>query len=1721
MSAEKSLSAWLRLFRISKQNEAQGRIFPSHSESILRKIAVPMFKQTLFYGLILSTFAVAAPSDDLLGYWNLDGNTDDSAPSGTTDDDGFWDGTPNYSNAANSQFGSALSLDGSNFVSIPTSDDLTHVGGSLTLSAWFKVTTWDRNWQCLVSKGDNSEYRIARFNGNNNRIAYAGGSSDINGGSVNDGEWHHVLGISEAGENTFLYVDGELVATGGSPSLADSDLPLLLGENPGAPNRKWKGGIDDVALFGEALSEQQAKAVYLLGINYDYAMSEVIQIFDAHDESGSVTIGLNTWSYQANDTNTGTFVVLASDGSGVDLSTGPSITSFESNPVFITSSGSALLSWEVAPPFTAINIDQGIGSVLADTDGSGGGSRSVSPTTSTVYTITATNNDGSTSRSTTLFVDVDPSTPRINEFVANNSSDGLLDEDGESEDWIEIYNPGPNAADLSTFYLTDDETLLNKWAFPATIMQPDSYLIIFASSKNRAISGNELHTNFNLSAGGEYLALTRDDGSGGFSIAGELAPSYPPQEEGFSYGLDSDGITLGYLEMPTPEAANGSVALGFVSDTSFDIDRGFFTSPFNLTISTLTPDAEIRYTTDGSEPTNSTGTLYTGPITISGTTTIRAAAFKEDFFETNVDTHTYFFLEDVRTQFADEVAPAGWPTGSLNNQVFNYGMDPEITDRFTPQEMTDALSAIPSVSISVPQEDLTGSGSQGIYVNPNGRGRSWERKASFEIIHPDGTTANVQSECGLRIRGGASRSTTNPKHAFRLFFRGEYGDSKLNYPLFGAEGVDEFDKMDLRTAQNYSWSFANTGSNTFLREILGRDLQGSFEHPYTRSRYYHLYLNGVYWGLFMTQERAEANHGAAYLGGAPEDYDTVKSAGSSGGYDTEATDGSIAPGSDWETLWNLARAQEASPTLTRFMEMQGLNPDGSRNPALPVYLDVNNLIEYQMIIGYTGNYDSAQSAFGSANSNNWYGLRNRESDDLGFQFFVHDSEHSMGAGGRWGANNDRMNTTNGFNGRPLYEKSNPAFIHLDIAEGTEEYRLRFADRAHRALFNDGLLTRDSVLDHVDARKSTVADVIIAESARWGDSKRDNPYDEADWNNAVNSMTNIINTRSEVFLGHLRTADLYPDLSAPIYSQHGGIVSAGSTIDAFVPTAGTQLYYMIGSGDSDSSDWSDDLDPRLIGGGVNSAASVLDIEGGGSGVSTTTFIDNGDDWAYLDDGSNQGTAWRTSGFNDNSWETGPAELGYGDNDEATTLSFGPNENAKYATTYFRKTVNIPNPSLFADFSMNITYDDSYVIYVNGAQVALHSGLPTNPAFDLYSSNTVDEDAIDNLTIPASSFTAGNNTIAVEIHQRNGGSSDLSFDFELIANPPGSGNSVALTIPDTIDGPVWIKSRTYNSVTDEWSALNEAFFSTTLFASAMDIVISEVNYHPSEPTSAELELADPNSAPFEKDDFEFIEILNISINPIDLSGAAFVTIPVGNALEGVEFTFPPGTLIASGERLVIVENSSAFAARYPGVSIAGTYSGGLSNGGETITLVDKDGNVIDSFRYDDSSPWPETADGDGFSLVRVDPDSDLDPTLSTSWVASPSIGGSPGADDGLRFMGDPLADVDRDGYVAILEYAAGLSDEDPSAELFCITEINVNGTLSLALSYREDPDAIDARLILQVSPDLSLSSWSEVSDEVSFLNTTNDPDGIPRHTYLINDADSSTPRNFFRLSVQETP
>ena len=229
----------------------------------------------------------------------------------------------------------------------------------------------------------------------------------------------------------------------------------------------------------------------------------------------------------------------------------------------------------------------------------------------------------------------------------------------------------------------------------------------------------------------------------------------------------------------------------------------------------------------------------------------------------------------------------------------------------------------------------------------------------------------------------------------------------------------------------------------------------------------------------------------------------------------------------------------------------------------------------------------------------------------------------------------------------------------------------------------------------------------------------------------------------------------------------------------------------------------------LGGSWRASGFPAATSNSGGGRGPVNYIANTATWKYLDDGSNQGTSWRASEFDDSSWSSGAAELGYGDSDEVTTVNSGP-AGGRYATTYFRGSTNIPDPSTFVNFTISVTYDDAYAIYVNGTEVARHAGLTNNAPFDEYANNTVGNNANDTLTIPASVFVPGTNIIAVEIHQSSSGSSDISF---------------ALSLTGEISGG------TQGSFTPTPGAANRSY------ATAVPPQVRQVDHLPKEPTSGQ--------------------------------------------------------------------------------------------------------------------------------------------------------------------------------------------------------------------------------------------------------------------------------------------
>ncbi|MEO7393966.1 MAG: metallophosphoesterase family protein, partial [Chitinophagaceae bacterium] len=169
-------------------------------------------------------------------------------------------------------------------------------------------------------------------------------------------------------------------------------------------------------------------------------------------------------------------------------------------------------------------------------------------------------------------------------------------------------------------------------------------------------------------------------------------------------------------------------------------------------------------------------------------------------------------------------------------------------------------------------------------------------------------------------------------------------------------------------------------------------------------------------------------------------------------------------------------------------------------------------------------------------------------------------------------------------------------------------------------------------------------------------------------------------------------------------------------------------------------------------------------------SQTTIFTYGSSWKYKDNGSNQGTNWRGTTFGDATWPSGNAQLGYGDGDEATLVSYGPAASNKYITTYFRKTISVASPSSYSSFTFNVKRDDGIIVYINGTEVYRNNIAAGAVSYTPLASLASDDGATpQTFSISAGAFIAGNNVIAVEIHQAAANSSDISFDMQLLGNP----------------------------------------------------------------------------------------------------------------------------------------------------------------------------------------------------------------------------------------------------------------------------------------------------------------------------------------------------------------
>ena len=503
---------------------------------------------------------------------------------------------------------------------------------------------------------------------------------------------------------------------------------------------------------------------------------------------------------------------------------------------------------------------------------------------------------------------------------------------------------------------------------------------------------------------------------------------------------------------------------------SFSAERGYYTNPFSVAIIASESGAKIYYTLDGSRPTDKS-TLYTQPVTINTTTPLSVIAYHGTQVSAIV-THTYLFIANIIKQPANPPGyPSNWGPMDLAMDKYpagtpspaDYEMDPEVINNPAYSgSLNQAFMNIPFVSLVTNKGYLFSNSldpdNGGIYIYTGWQGtfeqgRGWERPCSIEFYDPKMPDKQFQENCGVRLQGGSSsrQPSNSGKYSFRVSFRKIYGEGKLRFPVFDNEtATKRFDNLILRAGYKYSWIRNNDNQRKnaqYVYDSFAKRTQLDMKQLSTHDMFVHLFINGLYWGLYNMSERIDDNFMDSYFGGADVDYDVISSGGIRNGNSTAF---------DWMRL------------LSKNGDYSQLNAEN--------LMFFENFIDYILINLYIGNNDW---------DGNWYAGRSRENPGDGFRFFCWNSENIF--------TDVNINKITYF-GNPviremLFGSTEDGGTTTGGLMGNATFKNLFAQRAGLHLLNNGALTAVKAAERYEKLCAEIDLPIILESARWGDFRK--------------------------------------------------------------------------------------------------------------------------------------------------------------------------------------------------------------------------------------------------------------------------------------------------------------------------------------------------------------------------------------------------------------------------------------------------------------------------------------------------------------------------------------------------------------------------------------------------------------------------------------------------------
>lgn len=747
-------------------------------------------------------------------------------------------------------------------------------------------------------------------------------------------------------------------------------------------------------------------------------------------------------------------------------------------------------------------------------------------------------------------------------FTAPPGKEEDYEDPQEARDWIELRNAGATAVSLTGWSLTDNVSQPAKWAFPTgTSIPAGGCLMVMCDLRqeaNGASTANYLHTSFKLEASGGTVAL--------FNGATQVdAVTYPTgQNAHTTFGRSpTDGTSLVFLESGTPGTANaGTERVARAAEPLMSVPGGFYATAQTVALTCATSGATIRYTLDGSDPVE-TSTAYTVPLTaafINDKTgvVIRARAFASGMVPSTITTQTYLIAQNA----AIKTLPA-MLLSATDGRVFNkpHGVMSIQGGTYNPDE-TWAPAGPDTYNIAMLEGDPA------------------EREISLELRYPD-ASPGIALQAGMRLSSsGYSRprltlqqTATSPwswvqwreKPSFNLYFRGGYGAGKLNHPVFPGYDIARFDKLRLRAGKNDL-------ANPHIVDELCRRVHMAMGHEGVIGRWCTLYVNGQFKGYYNLVERILEDMLREHYGGNAT-WDIIEPAL----LGPVAEDGDLTA---FNSFLNVTLAADLTSTTNWNAVVQ--------------QMDIDNACDWFLMKFYAAMWDWP--------GNNWTMVRERSTGtNSRWRFIDWDNEGGFNAIG-YTNQNVNFDMIGG-----LFSNNNSTELRriFNRLLTSPEFRLRFADRVQKHMFNGGVLDdRGSsawIKVQKDALKAQVEPLINYVTGQ--------PFNETWFNTWVAPTTG----RRTYLLGpngtQLSTYGLWPATAAPALSLQGGNVPPGTSV-TLTGTGGTVYYTTDGS------------DPRLAGGTVSSTALVYSsaLMLNSSVTLRTRVRSTGDVWSPLSEAS---------------------------------------------------------------------------------------------------------------------------------------------------------------------------------------------------------------------------------------------------------------------------------------------------------------------------------------------------------------------------------------------------------------------------------------------------------------------------------------------------------------------